>query len=149
MSVLLSKTVNELDAMLIILELRRERIDQSVASLKTERQQVADELNKVRQALTKKKQVPDVPTVSAHTLLRYIERVLDIDVELLNNQIISPGNRAAIESGATKITVDGVSIVIRDNVVVTVLDSSCSNFLRYYWPWVRSVPIPSSLFFRL
>ncbi len=116
------RTVSELEAHVVHLDLQKERIDQSISELKGQRQNVADELNRAKQELAKRKRCPEEATVSAHALLRYVERVLEVDLALLESHILSPANRAAIEAGATKITVDGVALVVRDKVVVTVVE---------------------------
>lgn len=120
-----SKTSQELEDLILRLDLRRDRIDHSLAELKRDRQQVADQLNNAKQALERlrsRKAALAEPVVSTHALLRFIERVLEINVEMIREHILSPDNRAAIAAGATKIIAGGVTLVIKDGVVVTVLD---------------------------
>jgi septal ring factor EnvC (AmiA/AmiB activator) len=120
-----SKTSQELEELICRLELRRDRIDHSLADLKRDRQQVTDQLNSARQALERqrsRKAAPAEPAVSSHALLRFIERVLEVNVDMIREHILSPDNRAAIAAGATKIIAGGVTLVIKDGVVVTVLD---------------------------
>lgn len=114
-------TVAELEAALLKLETQRDRIDQLIAEYKSERQRVLDEINHMKQVIRRKKRECVAPTVSAHALLRYLERVLEIDIGMVEKQILCPDNVAAIRAGATRITVDGVDLVIRDRVVVTVV----------------------------
>lgn len=120
-----NKTSQELEALILRLELRRDRIDLSLAEFKRDRQQVGDQLHNAKQALERqrsRKAALDEPVVSTHALLRFIERVLEINVEMIREHILSPDNRAAIAAGATKIIAGGVTLVIKDGVVVTVLD---------------------------
>ena len=54
-------------------------------------------------------------SVTNHALLRYIERILGIDVEGLRTEILSANVIAAIEAGACSITVNGVRMVVANN----------------------------------
>lgn len=120
----------ELEANVVRLELQKHRIDGALTDLKAERLQVLDALNRARQALAahlrdaqrQKPKENTVPGVSTHALLRYVERILDVDLDLLRQTILSPENRAAIEAGATRIKANGMTLVVKDKVVVTVQD---------------------------
>ena len=114
--------INELEALITRLESQKERLSQCVAEMKSERGRVADELSRANTALARRQTAPQAPKVSAHALLRFIERVLEIGVALIEQTILSPANLAAIEAGATRITVDGIGLVIKDKVVVTVAE---------------------------
>lgn len=123
-------TASELEASVVRLELQKHRIEGALTDLKAERLQVLDALNRAKQALAahlrdaerQKPKQSTAPGVSAHALLRYIERILDVDVDLLRQTILSPENRAAIEAGATRIKANGITLVVKDKVVVTVHD---------------------------
>ncbi len=118
------KSIEDLEAELVRLDLRKTRIDQQITDLKADRILVTNELNRAQQELEKRRrkeaQGKSEPTVSSHALLRYIERVLEINVKMLESHILSPTNRAAIAAGATKIKANGITLVVRDNVIVTV-----------------------------
>lgn len=123
-------TTRELEAAVIRLELQKDRIEGGLAELKAERVLVLDALNRAKQALASRMRELErqkfkentVPVVSSHALLRYVERILEIDIDLLRQTILSPENRAAIEAGATRITANGMTLVVKDKVVVTVQD---------------------------
>lgn len=123
-------TARELEAAVIRLELQKDRIEGGLAELKAERVLVLDALNRAKQALAshmrelerQKFKENTVPMVSSHALLRYVERILEIDIDLLRQTILSPENRAAIEAGATRIMANGMTLVVKDKVVVTVQD---------------------------
>ena len=117
------KTVSELEATICRLELQLSRIDHSLLEFRRDRAQIASELNNANQALAKRKKSEatlTAPSVSNHALLRYAERVLGIDVQALEAQILTPANRAAITAGAKKISSEGISLIVKDGVVVTV-----------------------------
>lgn len=63
------------------------------------------------------------PVVSEHALLRYLERVKGIDLDAVRDEILD-GRRSSIRQlGSCKFkTGDGLTIVVKDRVVVTVMD---------------------------
>ncbi len=99
-----------------------DRVERSLEELKHDRQRLLQELQAARQALAARLRSPKEPAVSAHALLRYLERVLEIDVKGLERSLLSPDVKAAIRAGATRIAVNGVDLVVKDNVIVTVID---------------------------
>lgn len=104
------------------LELRRQQIETAMADLRNERSALAQELNEIRQALESQKLKVEKPTVSQHALMRYASRVLGVDFEEIEKRMLSPVNCAAIEAGATALKLDGLKLVIRDKVIVTIVD---------------------------
>lgn len=68
-------------------------------------------------------------TVSDHAVVRDLERKYDLDLDLLRAEILPAGPRAAVTSlgGTAEVTVHTANgrhvAVIRDHVVVTVLDT--------------------------
>lgn len=72
--------------------------------------------------MTSRPSVPEA-AVSDHAVLRYLERVLDLDVDAVRGLILSETKRA-IAAGASAVVRDGVRYVILNRTVVTVLLSS-------------------------
>lgn len=67
------------------------------------------------------KRSPDV-VISDHSIVRYVERVIGIDVDWLKNNILPENLRAGVKSlGDGRYPVNEHVIVVRDNTVVTVL----------------------------
>lgn len=64
-----------------------------------------------------------IVVVSDHALVRYIERVLEIDVETLRRRIGRQVDRVVIE-GAIAVTIDGFTYRLADGTVTTVLEAS-------------------------
>jgi hypothetical protein len=61
------------------------------------------------------------PIVSEHALLRYLERVKGFDLAALRDEILGDGTAASISFAKTgRIKKDGMCLVIKDNVVVTI-----------------------------
>ena len=114
--------LNQLDAMVTRLELQKERLEQSIAEMKSERGRVIEDLTRARNALNKRSQKPEGPRVTNHALLRFLERITQISVQDVERMILSADNVAAIEAGATRITANGITLVIKDKAVVTVLE---------------------------
>lgn len=104
------------------LELRRQQIEAAIANLRSEKSALAQELNEIRQAIESQKLKVQKPAVSQHALMRYASRVLGVDFEEIEKRMLSPVNCAAIEAGATALKLDGLKLVIRDKVIVTVVD---------------------------
>lgn len=114
--------LNQLDAMVTRLELQKERLEQSIAEMKSERGRVIEDLTRARNALNKRSQKPEGPRVTNHALLRFLERITQISVQDVERMILSADNVAAIEAGASRITANGITLVIKDKAVVTVLE---------------------------
>lgn len=61
------------------------------------------------------------PVVSEHALLRYIERVVGVDLDAAKAEILSTVARKAIQDFPTcTIQADGFKLVVRNRTVVTV-----------------------------
>lgn len=60
--------------------------------------------------------------VTDHAVLRFVERVLGVDVEAIRRHLANPAVDRATEFGAsTVILADGTRLKLRDGAVVTVL----------------------------
>ena len=55
-----------------------------------------------------------------HALLRYVERVMGVDIEQLKEEIL-PGHHKLMIKEDCKITKNGYTLVVRGNSVVTVI----------------------------
>lgn len=76
----------------------------------------------VRQELAKRLKPASEPKVSDHALLRYIERIMEIDIEAIRASILTDAVKGALNAGATGVTVNGVKFVSNgERVLVTVL----------------------------
>lgn len=62
--------------------------------------------------------------VSEHAILRYMERVMGFDLEMVRSAILSPDNLMMIQKlGSGKYPLPGGGrIVVKDNVVVSIVD---------------------------
>lgn len=68
--------------------------------------------------------------ISDHAVLRYAERVLGFDVEAAKREIrerVGKQIDLAAAMGATRIVLDGVSYIIEDGVLITVIDGLSSD----------------------
>jgi len=116
-------TVSELEALVCRLTSQRDRVDGSLAALKQERQEILTALNHAQQLLNRRRgAVKKEPSVSTHALLRYIERVLGVDIAAVEREILTPANVAAIRAGATRIRTANMDLIVKDQVVITVVD---------------------------
>lgn len=68
--------------------------------------------------MTTRKPIPSVPD---HAVIRYLERAKGIDIEAIREHIRGLVRRG-VEARGDAVVVEGVKFVLRDNVVVTVMD---------------------------
>ena len=71
----------------------------------------------------KKYRPPTPPVITDHALVRYMERVMEIDVERLRNDLLSDGRAQLIRTIGTGHlhTPEGATLVVLDGKVVSVL----------------------------
>ena len=64
----------------------------------------------------------EAPVVTEHALLRYIERVMGVDLDALRAEILNPSRAAMVKAmGSGKIDMkDGRKIVFKNRAVVTI-----------------------------
>ena len=62
-----------------------------------------------------------LPSVPDHAVLRYLQRAKGVDIEAVRRHIADLVKRG-VEKQVDAVVVEGVKFVLRDNVVVTVLD---------------------------
>lgn len=82
------------------------------------------ELNKRRDILNKKlEKITAKLTISEHAIIRYIERVIGINIDEITNKILTPEIEAMYNNlGSGKFPIEGgkARVVIKNNVIVTV-----------------------------
>ncbi len=113
LQVLLEKLEGELGA------LKKQKI-----SIGQEIQDKNTQVTKVRNELKKLNKKSDNIIISEHAILRYLERVKKIDLELLCAEILTKEvieNYQKLGDGKYPIN-DEYKVVIKDNVVLTVID---------------------------
>jgi chromosome segregation ATPase len=109
------------------LEVRRTTLNSEISVLETERKRCDSEINRKKQeldAITKQINSFAVkePVVSEHAMLRYIERVMNIDLDDIKNRILTEQNRNVIEfAGSCRIKSEGVELVVKNKCVVSVV----------------------------
>lgn len=86
-------------------------IDSKISLTGNEIASLREELN-----LLKKK-----PRVSDHAVVRFLERKYGFDFENQRDELLDDGVISAINSGASKVKRDGVSLVIKDKTIVTII----------------------------
>jgi len=87
------------------------------------RRRKAATLSEVQAELTRRKEDARFrPSISDHAILRYLERIGGVDVEGLRTKLLTPELQSAMRSQANKYTCDGITYMLRDNTVVTIVD---------------------------
>lgn len=59
------------------------------------------------------------PEVSAHALVRFLERHHGVDMDAIRAEMLSEEVRAAVRAGAASITIGGLSFLIAGHVITT------------------------------
>ena len=113
-------TVTQLEIESSRLESRISEIERSLADLKAN-------FGTVRSELAKRLRPSPEPRMSEHALLRYIERVYGVDVEVVRAEVMTPAIVAALKTGATAVTVKGVKMLAKDGTIVTVVTDEMKN----------------------
>lgn len=109
------------DKTIIELQTESERLERSIGEAETLIADFRSRLGEIRAELAKRLKPAPEPRMSDHALLRYIERILEIDVEALRQEVMSDSVKSALRMGASGVTVNGVKMVAKDGVIVTVL----------------------------
>ena len=68
--------------------------------------------------------------VTDHALLRYLERVMGLDMEACRDHIVTPEIRDAVRIGAASIYQNGFTYIIEEGAIVTVLEGRAHNTKR-------------------
>lgn len=61
------------------------------------------------------------PVITDHAILRYIERVCEVDLDKLRAVLMTDSLKAALASGATSLKTDACTFIIEGGAVITVL----------------------------
>ena len=123
MSIKDTTTLKSLETKYKQIETKRNLIINEINDKQLEASSLKKELGQIKQQIDslKSKDVGKI-IVSEHSLLRYIERVLGIDLNVLRNKILSDEDAKVISAlGNGTFPKDGFKIKIKDGVVVTVL----------------------------
>lgn len=78
-------------------------------------------LAEVRAEIARRMRPSPEPRISDHALLRYMERVMGVDVDAVRSEILNEKIKAALKMGATAVTVNGVKMIAKEGTIVTVL----------------------------
>lgn len=113
-------TVTQLQSESTRLESQISGIERSLADLRAT-------FGQVRSELAKRLRPAPEPRCSEHALLRFIERVHGVDVDAVRASIMTPGIVAALKGGVTAITVQGVKMLCKEGVIVTVVTNEMKN----------------------
>lgn len=106
------------------------QISSKLETLKNKRTKIKQEENKAQQELKQQKELDfsferelgtNHPFVCDHAIVRYLERKKKMDIDAIKAEILTEQNISAIRAGATKIKTDGVVLIIKNGVVITVL----------------------------
>lgn len=107
------------------------RMERGIAALAKQLEEQRVALVEAKALLAKRTRKIGAVRVSDHAVLRYIERVYEVDVDRIRQSMLSPMVEAALKAGATKVTIGGIGFKCCDGTVVTVVDGA---------PWRKKAP---------
>lgn len=113
------------------LQVRLNKLKESIDTSQSEIKVMTDSLNKLKsQRGNLEAEIKSLTTstknliVSEHAILRYLERVMEYDLSLIEQAILSESLKASYKTfgnGNYPVS-DGVKAVVKDGVVVSILD---------------------------
>lgn len=106
------------------LETETVRFQGLLAQCETSMADARAHLAAVRAELEKRRRPAIEPRISDHALLRYLERVMDVDISSLKLKLLTADVKDAIRAGASAVVVEGVRFKVQDNTIVTVMDTA-------------------------
>lgn len=110
------------------LQVRRTKLQAEVSRLDTERKAAQKAHSEAQRELKRLdgeilRSTSGEPIVSEHAMLRYIERVMGINLECVQNEILTDQRKALIKQlGSGRYQMGDHTIVVKDNIVVSILD---------------------------
>jgi chromosome segregation ATPase len=105
------------------LDSRRTTLNSSLYNMQKESSELKKQISSINTQISNLKTKSDKFIVSEHAMLRYIERVLEIDLDIIKEKILPSNEIESVKKlGDCTVKRDGFSIVIKDNTVVTVVD---------------------------
>lgn len=122
MSIKQSHELKQLTVRAQKLEAELVSIDKELMTIRQNRSKLDSTLQSIHQRISEL--TDKQPTVSEHALLRYMERVKAFDLSLIENEILSPQNRAIINASpnkSCKIKKSGYELVVKNGVVISVI----------------------------
>lgn len=103
------------------LAVKIERLEHHVGELRKQSTDVEAKLVALKAEYAKRTAPRPAATVSDHALLRYMERVLELDIDGLRENILGDTLLDAMAAGAKSVTIDGVKYEFKGNVVTTIM----------------------------
>jgi hypothetical protein len=108
------------------MQVRKSKLEAELESLNIDKTDLSVRINKVNQELTSLNQriaaMDLTPGVTEHAMLRYIERVLGVDLKEVEDAILTESNLKLIEfSPNCKIKSHGIEFIVKSKKVISVV----------------------------
>ena len=109
------------------LQVRKTKLEVEIKNLEKDKNIIIGEINNKKNSLNSirqniKKLAIKEPIISEHAMLRYIERVMNINLEDIGNRILTEENRKMIKfAGSCKIKSDGIELIVKDFCIISVV----------------------------
>jgi len=117
--------IKNLQVLITKKELEQERLKDEFNALQSRRDKLSNQIKKYKEEIESLKSSTDSIIVSEHAILRYLQRVYELDIAKIEAEIVSPKLYSQVkEYGSGTYHSDGFSIKVVDGVVVTVIEES-------------------------
>lgn len=122
----LAKDRDALSSKLRELNIKRDRWRQDLETFDNKSVELEKRIEAMNDELERRARTPrnEEPRVTDHALMRFMERILNLDLDALRGRMLTPTVAAAIRAGASAVTVEGVRLVVCGGVITTVLDAA-------------------------
>lgn len=95
------------------------RLSAEMSAMQVEVQKLVSRASAIDTELERRTRPAPEVRLSEHALLRFIERICDIDVEEIRARILSPAVVAAVQAGASAVTIENVKFIVKGNTIIT------------------------------
>lgn len=103
------------------IELREDKINMLNKQVSFNRKELNELRKKLAVILVKLNSKPNNIQITDHAMIRYIERVLGVNVKAIKEKILTQTVLDAIKLGATSVTSNGAKLTIKNNTIITIV----------------------------
>lgn len=112
----------EIDNRLRKLEDEYKKVDEEITKLMGSRKRISDKIALFRQKKQALKETKEL-RISEHAVLRYIERIMKIDLAEIESELLTDDLRLRVRTlgGSCEIKKQDYTIVIKDYIIITII----------------------------
>lgn len=103
------------------LQTEQTRIQSALSECEDIAAQFRNELQLLKAEIARRVKPAIEPRVSDHAMMRYMERVMGLDIEKIRADILTDNAKAALKLGCSSYSVNSVKFKAKDGVFITVI----------------------------